>query len=324
MEPSTKSDALARAIMRDNDEAVAECLAQGELVNGRTALGMPYLSLALLHGKNKASVELIRSGASVSSLSPKGFTPFAFACKNPQTSPEVVELLLERGASPYEKGHDSSVTGETAFMDAAFYGEHKTVTHILDTFWLHNRLAGKTIAGHIGDYVGDSSRGYNKLLEKLFIEELRDKSLADLVNHKNSAGETALVRAYERRNESPYSVATIIDYGASKEESNRYGNGIVDLAAEQDHVHHLAIALRRGAVSRDKEKLLGTIHQRIYKMKESTNLIGNLFITAAKEQKPVEKKEELLREKAALDAAISRQRKLCEMLNQSSTTSNNE
>jgi hypothetical protein len=108
---------LLAAVRHDNVERIAELLAQGAPVNGRTERsGLTPLHVAVEHFSHEALRRLIVSGAALEEEA-QGMTPLALAvdsmidavCQNGgQPDQTAIDLLLAAGANP-RSGSTSAV-----------------------------------------------------------------------------------------------------------------------------------------------------------------------------------------------------------------------
>lgn len=156
---SARADAYVdffRALQIDNSSAVAEWLMRGFDPNARDEKGQPALLLAMREGSFK-SAELLLTQAQLdvdaanasketalmmaalkghtpwcrrlidrgARVSRDGWSPLHYAATGPQ--PEIVALLLERGASVDARAPN----GNTPLMMAALYGKEESVGLLL-------------------------------------------------------------------------------------------------------------------------------------------------------------------------------------------------
>lgn len=230
---------LFLAAKRDDPAKIRSAIAAGALINKRDEFGRTALYTASLRAFPHATLALLEAKASPFIRSPKGFTPFSAACNNRETSSSVVAAFINAGSSPYELGHGDPK--ETAFMNAAFHCQEGTVARCLNETYSRELLHGKKITTIVEDYTGTACPE----VQTVFGKATADKAMKELLNHKNSAGETALVRLYQRdrKMECSFVPSLCTSYNADLTATDRDGTGIVALAVDNCHPHHLQQAL---------------------------------------------------------------------------------
>jgi ankyrin repeat protein len=106
-------------------DVIALLLARGADARARSKTGESSLMEAAVRGDVSAAKLLLDQGAEVNAADHRGYTPLLLAAQCDRDSPELVRLLLDRGA-----GLDAVAEGETALSLAAKRGETE-VTRLL-------------------------------------------------------------------------------------------------------------------------------------------------------------------------------------------------
>lgn len=115
--------ALTLAVREDSSRVIEALLKHPQIdINAKNHAGETALMLAALKGQLDLVRRFIERGAAVRQ---DGWNPLHYAATGPE--PQVVALLLERGASPEAR----SPNGSTALMMAARYGSEQSVMLLL-------------------------------------------------------------------------------------------------------------------------------------------------------------------------------------------------
>lgn len=106
--------ALHWAVRSDDLDTMRLLIAAGAPVNAANRYGLSPMTLAAVNASRAAIAELVKAGADVNTTTPGGETVLMTASRT--GDPEVVRLLLDRGANVSAREHEY---GETALMWAA-------------------------------------------------------------------------------------------------------------------------------------------------------------------------------------------------------------
>ncbi len=109
-----------------NVEVMRVLIARGADIHHQTTFGKTALNIAVAFSNFLVVQELLDNGVSVNEMSNNGYTPLMVALVNDSTS-EVVDLLLKRGADNSGKGKD----GITALHLATEKGYEQILAHLL-------------------------------------------------------------------------------------------------------------------------------------------------------------------------------------------------
>lgn len=122
---------LMKAVLLGNEELIALLVQYGANLEAMNSSGHTALVVAAVYGPLRCTAKLIDLGANLHTRDPDGSCIIALVIRS-RGSPEVVELLIQRGADHTDN------RGFTPLMFDAFLGATKHIEVLLRYWPLHN------------------------------------------------------------------------------------------------------------------------------------------------------------------------------------------
>ena len=110
--------ALMSAAQADCEPCVRLLLEHGADARAKTDAGLTALHRAAFHGDARLIKHILDAGAPVNAADDRGFTPLMMAVNSSRKNPDVVRMLLDRGADPQAKDASGRTVSEWAAIGA--------------------------------------------------------------------------------------------------------------------------------------------------------------------------------------------------------------